>query len=248
MPNLIRTPSMSSVPSIPCLVSPINPSSQGPSSLPTISSLRSSQSFDSSNGLTRLQSSSKTLFLQSVNHCLQLIFKQMYSFGFWKSCHDRCLIRILMLDLFPLSPWCLSVPSPGQLSQRVQSVGNFPTTPRHPLKATAYVSPTVQQGPSPTSLSTSVSLHSIPSSAALAQPIKASSTLVPQNMKANMNPSAVPRSSLPRPASFVGTSGLPRASKITQPTRRWDQKTEDWSVWYYLFLIKWTVFLNLNPK
>uniref|UniRef100_A0A3B5K4D3 SLAIN motif family, member 1a n=1 Tax=Takifugu rubripes TaxID=31033 RepID=A0A3B5K4D3_TAKRU len=168
MPNLIRTPSMSSVPSIPCLVSPINPSSQGPSSLPTISSLRSSQSFDSSNGLTRLQS---------------------------------------------------SIPSPGQLSQRVQSVGNFPTTPRHPLKATAYVSPTVQQGPSPSSLSTSVSLHSIPSSVALAQPIKASSTLVPQPMKANMNPSAVPRSSLPRPASFVGTSGVPRASKITQPTR-----------------------------
>lgn len=184
-----------------------------------------------------------------ITQCLQLVFKQMYSFGFWKSHHDRCLIRILMLDLFPLSPWCLSVPSPGQLSQRVQSVGNFPTTPRHPLKATAYVSPTVQQGPSPTSLSTSVSLHSIPSSAALAQPIKASSTLVPQPIKANMNPSAVPRSSLPRPASFVGTSGVPRASKITQPTRRWDQKTEYWSVWYYLLLIEWTnVFLNLNPK
>lgn len=67
MPNLIRAPSMPSVPSIPCLASPVNPSSQGPSSLPTISSLRSSQSFDSSNGLARLQSSSKTLFLKSIN-------------------------------------------------------------------------------------------------------------------------------------------------------------------------------------
>ncbi|XP_070770968.1 SLAIN motif-containing protein 1a isoform X2 [Enoplosus armatus] len=168
MPNLIRAPSMPSVPSIPCLASPVNPPSHGPSSLPAISSLRSSQSFDSSSGLARLQS---------------------------------------------------SIPSPGQLSQRVQSVGNFPTTPRHPLKATAYVSPTVQQGPTSTSLSSSVSLHSIPSSAALPQPLKPSSSLVPQPLKASANQPAVLRSSLPRPASFVGTSGVPRASKITQPTR-----------------------------
>ncbi|KAM7407126.1 hypothetical protein PAMA_003045 [Pampus argenteus] len=168
MPNLIRAPSMHSVPSIPCLVSPVMPPSHGPSSLPTMSSLRSSQSFDSSNGLSRLQS---------------------------------------------------SIPPPGQLSQRVQSVGNFPTTPRHPLKATAYVSPTVLQGPTSTSLSTSASLHSIPSSAALPQPLKPSSSLVPQPLKANPNQSAVPRSSLPRPASFVGLSGASRPSKITQPTR-----------------------------
>uniref|UniRef100_UPI0037E88C7C SLAIN motif-containing protein 1a n=1 Tax=Semicossyphus pulcher TaxID=241346 RepID=UPI0037E88C7C len=169
MPNLIRAPSMPSVPSIPCLASPINPPSHGPSSLPTISSLRSSQSFDSSNGLARLQS---------------------------------------------------SIPSPGQLSQRVQSVGNFPTTPRNPLKATAYVSPTVQQGPTTTSMSTSISLHSIPSSIALPQPLKpSSSSLVPQPLKASVNQAAIPRSSLPRPASFVGTSGVPRPSKISQPTR-----------------------------
>ncbi|KAM3607179.1 uncharacterized protein V6R79_002947 [Siganus canaliculatus] len=170
MPNLIRAPSMPSVPSIPCLASPINPPSHGPSSLPTISSLRSSQSFDSSNGLARLQS---------------------------------------------------SIPSPGQLGQRVQSVGNFPTTPRHPLKATAYVSPTVQQGPTSTPLSTSTSLHSISSSAMLPQPLKpssSSSSLMPQGLKASANQSAVPRSSLPRPASFVGTSGA-RASKLAQPTR-----------------------------
>uniref|UniRef100_A0A667ZVQ4 SLAIN motif family, member 1a n=1 Tax=Myripristis murdjan TaxID=586833 RepID=A0A667ZVQ4_9TELE len=152
MPNLIRAPSMPSVPSIPSLASPINPS-HGPSSLPMMSSLRSSQSFDSSSGLARLQS---------------------------------------------------SIPSPGQLSQRVQSVGNFPTTPRHPLKATAYVSPTVQQGPPSTALSSSVSLHSIPSSGPL---------------KATANPPAMPRSSLPRPASFVGTSMTSRPSKIAQPTR-----------------------------
>ncbi|XP_019112902.1 SLAIN motif-containing protein 1a isoform X2 [Larimichthys crocea] len=168
MPNLIRAPSMPSVPSIPCLASPVNPPSHGPSSLPMISSLRSSQSFDSSNGLARLQS---------------------------------------------------SIPSPGQLSQRVQSVGNFPTTTRHPLKATAYVSPTVQQGPNSTSLSSSISLHSIPSSTALSQPLKPSISLVPQPLKTGANQLAIPRSSLPRPASFVGTSGLPRASKITQPTR-----------------------------
>uniref|UniRef100_A0A8C9Y3D5 SLAIN motif family member 1 n=1 Tax=Sander lucioperca TaxID=283035 RepID=A0A8C9Y3D5_SANLU len=90
-----------------------------------------------------------------------------------------------------------AIPSPGQLTQRVQSVGNFPTTPRHPLKATAYVSPTVQQGPTSSSLS----------------------SLVPQPLKASANQPAVTRSSLPRPASFVGTSGVPRASKIAQPTR-----------------------------
>ncbi|XP_034549985.1 SLAIN motif-containing protein 1a [Notolabrus celidotus] len=170
MPNLIRAPSMPSVPSIPCLASPVNPPSHGPSSLPTIPSLRSSQSFDSSNGLARLQS---------------------------------------------------SIPSPGQLNQRVQSVGNFPTMSRHPLKATAYVSPTVQQGPTSTSLSTSVSLHSIPSMAALPQPLKPSSSnsLVPQPLKASANQPVIPRSSLPRPASFVATSGVPRPSKIGQPTR-----------------------------
>ncbi|XP_029981438.1 SLAIN motif-containing protein 1a isoform X1 [Sphaeramia orbicularis] len=170
MPNLIRAPSMPSVPSIPCLTSPVNPS-HGPSSLPPMPSLRNSQSFDSSNGLARLQS---------------------------------------------------SIPSPGQLSQRVQSVGNFPTTSRHPLKATAYVSPTVQQGPTSTALSMSTSLQSIPSSAALPQPLKpssSSSSLVPQPLKASANQQVAPRSSLPRPASFVGTSGAPRASKITQPTR-----------------------------
>uniref|UniRef100_A0A4W6DAS0 SLAIN motif family, member 1a n=1 Tax=Lates calcarifer TaxID=8187 RepID=A0A4W6DAS0_LATCA len=59
------------------------------------------------------------------------------------------------LFLTSMNKSAFQVPSPGQLSQRVQSVANFPTTTRHPLKATAYVSPTVQQGPTSTSLSTS---------------------------------------------------------------------------------------------
>ncbi|XP_055008094.1 SLAIN motif-containing protein 1a isoform X2 [Boleophthalmus pectinirostris] len=109
-----------------------------------------------------------------------------------------------------------SIPPPGQLSQRVQSVGNFPSMPRHPLKATAYVSPTIQHSPTSTGLTTSTSLNSISSSAGLPQPLKpSSSSLVPLSLKASSN--HPPRSSLPRPASFVGTSL--RTSKISQPTR-----------------------------
>lgn len=118
-------------------------------------------------------------------------------------------------------PTVFLVPSPGQLTQRVQSIGNFSSTPRQQLKATAYVSPTVQQGPTSTSLSTSASLSCILSSTALPQPLKASGSLLPHALKTGINQSAAPRSSLPRPASLVGASGLPRASKIMQPTRRY---------------------------
>lgn len=163
MPNLIRAPSMPSVPSIPCLLT-TNPA-LGPSSLPSMPTLRNSQSFDSSNGLARLQS---------------------------------------------------SIPPPGQLSQRVQSVGNFPSMPRHPLKATAYVSPTIQQSPTSTALTTSTSLNSISSSSALPQPLKPScSSLATLPLKASST--QPPRSSLPRPASFIGTNL--RTSKLSQPTR-----------------------------
>nr|XP_057939128.1 SLAIN motif-containing protein 1a isoform X4 [Doryrhamphus excisus] len=113
-----------------------------------------------------------------------------------------------------------TVPPPGQLSQRVQSVGNFPAAPRQLFKATAYVSPTVLQGPA--SLSTSTSLHSIPSSTALPQTLKPAGSSVPLPVKtttAAPGQSAFPRSSLPRPASFVGISGVSRSSKISQPTR-----------------------------
>ncbi|XP_059895501.1 SLAIN motif-containing protein 1a isoform X2 [Gadus macrocephalus] len=116
-----------------------------------------------------------------------------------------------------------AVPSPGQLIQRVQSVGNFANMTRQPLKATAYVSPTVQQGPPPsTSMTSSVSLHSFPSGGAMPiQHLKPSSTNpVALPLKAATHQaSAVPRTSLPRPASFVGTSGIFRPSKIAQPTR-----------------------------
>ncbi|XP_061548827.1 SLAIN motif-containing protein 1a isoform X2 [Phycodurus eques] len=106
-----------------------------------------------------------------------------------------------------------AVPSPGQLSQRVQSVGNFSAAARQPLKATAYVSPTVLQGPS-------AGPHSVPGSAAPPQPLKPAAGSVPQPVKTpGAAQSAVPRSSLPRPASFVGLGGALRSGKITQPTR-----------------------------
>lgn len=110
MPNLIRAPSMPSVPSIPCLASPVYPPSHGPSSLPAISCLRSSQSFDSSNGLARLQSSSKTLFLKSMNKSAK-----HGSFLFMSECRalfsegmaiSNAVIAILSLMLDLLSSNC----------------------------------------------------------------------------------------------------------------------------------------------
>ncbi|KAF3843351.1 hypothetical protein F7725_002200 [Dissostichus mawsoni] len=162
MPNLLRSPSMPSVPSSPCLASPLNPPSHGPSSLPMISSLRSSQSFDSSSGLARLQSSTH-----------------------------------------PASP------ERGELSNH---------SPK-PCKSHSLRKPHGAAVPPTSSLPTSTSLHSIPSCTALPQPLKHSSSFVLQPLKASSNQPAVIRSSLPRPASFVGASGVPRASKITQPTR-----------------------------
>ncbi|KAM3585003.1 uncharacterized protein V6R79_004850 [Siganus canaliculatus] len=148
MPNLVRAPSMPSVPI------PTNPSAS-----PCL--LRNSQSFDSSSGLSRLQS---------------------------------------------------SIPSPSQLQNRVQSVGNFASLSRQPLKATAYVSPTIKGS---ASMPTSTSLQSLNSGAA--------GSGIPQLSKggggvSNSTPTT-PRSGLPRPASFVAsTSSTPR-SKASQQAR-----------------------------
>ncbi|MFT7808007.1 SLAIN motif-containing protein 1-like [Arapaima gigas] len=141
MPNLVRTPSAPSVPTVPGIPSPAVPSSS-----PT---MRNSQSFDSSSGLARMQS---------------------------------------------------SIPSPGQLQHRVQSVGNFSTSSRQPTKATAYVSPTVQ---SSSALPTSVNLH----------PVSNSGIPLPSK------PTSIPvRSALPRPASFSGSKiGQPMRSLLTPP-------------------------------
>ncbi|XP_017326156.1 SLAIN motif-containing protein 1a isoform X3 [Ictalurus punctatus] len=150
MPNLIRAPSMLSVPSVTSIAAPASHTTFS-SFQSSPSSLRSSQSFDSSSGLARLQS---------------------------------------------------AIPSPGQLQQRVQSIGTFSTATRQPVKATAYVSPTIQ---GPTTMSSSVSLNSL------------SSNIVSKPSKASI-PSSTSRSALPRPASFIGTSGTTR-SKIAQPAR-----------------------------
>ncbi|KAG1945282.1 SLAIN motif-containing protein 1a isoform X2 [Pimephales promelas] len=144
MPNLIRAPSTPSV------IGVANVSGHVATSSSSFSLLRNSQSFDSHNVLTKIQS---------------------------------------------------AIPPPGQLQQRVQSVGNFSSTSRPPLKATAYVSPTIQ---SSTTMPSSVSLNCL------------SSSNIPHPSKPSTSSSS--RSALPRPASFVGTSGATR-SKIGQPVR-----------------------------
>ncbi|XP_031465880.1 SLAIN motif-containing protein 1 [Phasianus colchicus] len=94
------------------------------------------------------------------------------------------------------------IPSPGQLQHRVHSVGHFPVSVRQPLKATAYVSPTVQ-GSSSIPGSTNLQLHS---NTGIPMPNKIASQGI------------LGRSALPRPSLAINGSGIPR-SKIAQPVR-----------------------------
>ncbi|XP_027700320.1 SLAIN motif-containing protein 1 isoform X1 [Vombatus ursinus] len=94
------------------------------------------------------------------------------------------------------------IPSPGQLQHRVHSVGHFPVSIRQPLKATAYVSPTVQ-GSSNIPLSNSLQAYS--------------NTGIPAPNKTTTS-GMIGRSGLPRPSLAINGSNLPR-SKIAQPVR-----------------------------
>ncbi|XP_073203368.1 SLAIN motif-containing protein 1 isoform X2 [Lepidochelys kempii] len=94
------------------------------------------------------------------------------------------------------------IPSPGQLQHRVHSVGHFPVSVRQPLKATAYVSPTVQ-GSNSIPLSSTLQLYS---NSGIPMPNKTA------------NPGTVGRSALPRPSLALSGSSIPR-SKIAQPVR-----------------------------
>ncbi|XP_034273704.1 SLAIN motif-containing protein 1 isoform X2 [Pantherophis guttatus] len=98
------------------------------------------------------------------------------------------------------------IPSPGQLQHRVHSVGHFPISARQPLKAMAYVSPTVQGSNSGSGLALSSSSLQMHSSTSIPVPNKTANTNI------------VTRSSLPRPSLAIGGSSIPR-SKIAQPIR-----------------------------
>ncbi|KAM9327972.1 SLAIN motif-containing protein 1-like [Pholidichthys leucotaenia] len=103
-----------------------------------------------------------------------------------------------------------SIPYPGQLQNRVQSVGNFSSLSRQPLKATAYVSPTIKGS---ASMPASISLQSLNSGIPLL-----SKPMGGPGMPTTSAPST-PRSSLPRPASFVGTTSSTPRSKTAQSAR-----------------------------
>ncbi|XP_029324553.1 SLAIN motif-containing protein 1 isoform X1 [Mus caroli] len=110
------------------------------------------------------------------------------------------------------------IPSPGQIQHRVHSVGHFPVPIRQPLKATAYVSPTVQGSSSSSSSSSSGSSSSGGSGMPLSNSTQLYSTTgIPTPNKAAAS-GILGRSALPRPSLAINGSNLPR-SKIAQPVR-----------------------------
>ncbi|XP_031707646.1 SLAIN motif-containing protein 1-like isoform X3 [Anarrhichthys ocellatus] len=106
-----------------------------------------------------------------------------------------------------------SIPSPGQLQNRVQSVGNFSSLSRQPLKATAYVSPTIKGSASVPTL-TSLQCLNIGGGGS-----NGGVRGIPMLSKTPASTTNTPRSSLPRPASFVSTQSSTPRSKVGQPSR-----------------------------
>ncbi|XP_054830203.1 SLAIN motif-containing protein 1 isoform X2 [Eublepharis macularius] len=101
------------------------------------------------------------------------------------------------------------IPSPGQLQHRVHSVGHFPVSIRQPLKATAYVSPTVQGSNNSNSSSNNTPLPGT-------LQLHSNSGIPMPNKTANAG--VITRSGLPRPSLAISGSSIPR-SKIAQPIR-----------------------------
>nr|XP_020456322.1 SLAIN motif-containing protein 1-like [Monopterus albus] len=105
----------------------------------------------------------------------------------------------------------LAQPQPSsQLQNRIQSVGNFSALSRQPLKATAYVSPTIKRSASTPTSTLLPSLSSSGSATGVGSGIPLLSKLAG---------GTIPRSSLPRPASFVGSTSSTYRSKGVQPAR-----------------------------
>lgn len=117
-----------------------------------------------------------------------------------------CVLRSQSFDLSSgLSYLQSSVPPPGPLQSRVQSVGSFSAS-RPALKATAYVSPTVK---SPSYLPP----PSCPG------PGLSGGSGIPLLGKHLGSSPASPRAALPRPASFIAAASSTPRSKVAQSGR-----------------------------